>query len=51
MLEPLWKKMGGVLTDLVAVAVVIVATVFIEKLLGIAGNGRSDHDSDSDNST
>ena len=47
---PLWKKMGGVVTDLIAVAVVIVATVFIEKLFGIAGNGRSDRDSDSANS-
>jgi hypothetical protein len=27
MFEPLWKKMGGVLTDLAAVAVAMAATV------------------------
>jgi len=51
MFEPLWKKMGGALTDLAAVAVVMVATVLIERLFGIAGNERPDNDSDSDNST
>ena len=51
MFEPLWKKMGGVLTDLAAVAVVIVATVLIEKLLGIAVNGRPDNDTESDSGT
>ena len=51
MFEPLWKKMGGVLTDLAAVAVVMVATVLIEKLLGIAGNARPDNDSEADSGT
>ena len=50
MFEPLWKKMGGALTDLAAVAVVMVATVLIEKLFRIAGSGHSESDSDSDNS-
>ena len=51
MFEPLLKKMGGVLTDLAAVAVVMAATILIERLFGIAGRARPDDDSDSDNST
>ena len=51
MFEPLWKKMGGVLTDLAAVAVVMAATVLIEKLFGIAGNTRPDNDSEAESGT
>ena len=51
MFEPLWKKMGGILTDLAAVAVVMVATVLIEKLFGSAGNACPDNDSEADSGT
>jgi hypothetical protein len=51
MFEPLWKKMGGVLTDIAAVAVVVAATVVIERLFGTARSERPDDAPDSGSST
>jgi hypothetical protein len=51
MSEPLWKQVGEVVIDLVEVAVVVVATVLIERLLKTAAHWSSSNDSESNGST
>jgi hypothetical protein len=51
MSEPLWKKVGEVAIDVVAVAVVIATTALIEKFLRTVGSWSSDDDSESGDST
>jgi hypothetical protein len=51
MSEPLWKKAGEVAIDLVEVAVVVVTTVLIERLLKTVAHWSSSNDSASDGST
>ena len=45
-----WKKLGEVVIDVVEVALVIAATVLIEKLLRTSGSGSSGNDSEPDSS-
>ena len=51
MSEPLWRKVSEVAVDLVAAAMVLAATVLIEKLVRTASTCSSDDDSESEGKT